>query len=498
MRAILLAAFVATLFSARVEAQPIYPNLTMITAEPGVTLGRTDYQGNRFGLFGRTVFEYYLPYDWPFIFGARVPFGYGFVAGDDGAMAPNEFNTEIMYYGAQASMLIPLSDMHAIYVSGGAGQINFDPRYVNGDPLPDNASGYYQKASGFYAFEGGWRWALSDVIAIGINVGYNITTDDWIDDYKNWSDNDEFLTGAITFSLLFPGGYVEDADRDGVRDGDDMCPNTPEGVEVDRDGCPLDTDNDGVPDHKDACPGTPANTPVNPSGCPKDEDGDGVPDYIDRCPGTPAGAPVNEQGCPLDSDGDGAPDYLDKCPNTPVGAPVDQFGCPTDGDNDGVPDFKDECPNTYPGMGVDERGCEHGVGAATQYIYMPGDTVYRTEDGRTVEGGGLPVTQTTRSVSGEIGMPERMEDRRKSGRYNYPAEEFVAPDILSDGKLYTIQLSSWLVEEKARRVAQTYRDKGVDAFVIRAFVHKFGAEFYRVRVGFFDTEEDAQRYRDRL
>ncbi|MDD2558004.1 MAG: OmpA family protein, partial [Desulfuromonas sp.] len=53
----------------------------------------------------------------------------------------------------------------------------------------------------------------------------------------------------------------------------------------------------------------------------------GVPDYLDKCPNTPAGVSVDKQGCPLDSDKDGVPDYLDKCPNTIAGAQVDVDGC---------------------------------------------------------------------------------------------------------------------------------------------------------------------------
>jgi OmpA-OmpF porin, OOP family len=62
-----------------------------------------------------------------------------------------------------------------------------------------------------------------------------------------------------------------------------------------------------------------------------DSDGDGVPDGRDKCPNTPAGVKVDQDGCPLDSDGDGVPDYKDKCPNTPLGTPVDADGCPTKG-----------------------------------------------------------------------------------------------------------------------------------------------------------------------
>ena len=56
-----------------------------------------------------------------------------------------------------------------------------------------------------------------------------------------------------------------------------------------------------------------------------DSDGDGVPDDRDECPNTPAGVAVGENGCPLDSDGDGMADIYDACPNE-LGKGPD--GCP--------------------------------------------------------------------------------------------------------------------------------------------------------------------------
>lgn len=89
----------------------------------------------------------------------------------------------------------------------------------------------------------------------------------------------------------------------------------------------TDDDGDGVPNDRDKCPDTPKGVKVDADGCPLDSDGDGVPDYMDKCPGTPSGVRVDADGCPLDSDGDGVPDYRDKCPGTPAGAKVDSDGC---------------------------------------------------------------------------------------------------------------------------------------------------------------------------
>ena len=90
----------------------------------------------------------------------------------------------------------------------------------------------------------------------------------------------------------------------------------------------MDSDQDGVLDDVDKCPNTPLGVVVDKDGCPVDSDKDGVPDYLDKCPDTPVGVVVDKDGCPLDSDKDGVPDYLDKCPDTPLGVRVDKDGCP--------------------------------------------------------------------------------------------------------------------------------------------------------------------------
>lgn len=109
---------------------------------------------------------------------------------------------------------------------------------------------------------------------------------------------------------------------------------------------------------------TPEEQPMpvaQPQQQPKDSDGDGVTDDRDQCPNTPAGVTVDANGCPLDSDGDKVPDSKDKCPNTPPGVSVDENGCPLDSDHDGVPDYLDKCPGTPEGTKVLPNGCTEMV-----------------------------------------------------------------------------------------------------------------------------------------
>jgi len=57
-----------------------------------------------------------------------------------------------------------------------------------------------------------------------------------------------------------------------------------------------------------------------------DEDGDGVIDFIDECPWTPEGVEVDDKGCPLDKDGDFVPNYKDDELETRELAPVTPNG----------------------------------------------------------------------------------------------------------------------------------------------------------------------------
>ena len=172
--------------------------------------------------------------------------------------------------------------------------------------------------------------------------------------------------------------YMKDADQDGVKDKDDVCPDTPTGVAVSEDGCPIDGDKDLVADYLDKCPMVVGFPKLN--GCP-DKDKDDVADIDDSCPDVPgltrfSGCPDSDndgiedaadrcpnlkgldmfKGCP-DSDGDGIDDSNDKCPDTKTGIKVDGEGCVADIDRDGIIDSEDKCPDTPKGIKVDTRGC---------------------------------------------------------------------------------------------------------------------------------------------
>lgn len=121
--------------------------------------------------------------------------------------------------------------------------------------------------------------------------------------------------------------YNYDDDKDGVPNGRDKCPNTPQIEKVTPFGCPYDTDFDGMYDYEDKCPTEPG--PKENIGCPwGDKDNDGVKDNIDKCPEVPG--PIRFAGCPAppkkDSDGDGVFDDDDLCVDVP--GIIANKGCP--------------------------------------------------------------------------------------------------------------------------------------------------------------------------
>jgi OOP family OmpA-OmpF porin len=123
------------------------------------------------------------------------------------------------------------------------------------------------------------------------------------------SDEDNEFVVLVGASMPF---HIEtrlpDADGDGVLNADDLCPNTPPGVRVNPDGCPVAVKTEkAAPKPKpeptpEVVPAVETTiTPVEPLHEKvvkvSDEDGDGVADSLDQCPNTPAGFSVDKKGC---------------------------------------------------------------------------------------------------------------------------------------------------------------------------------------------------------
>jgi OOP family OmpA-OmpF porin len=305
-------------------------NVIGATVEGGVTFGMTDYGVSRVDYTVKGGLEYFLPSTGIGNLGVRFFGQTGYVSGREapnGAANPtDEFSTRIDLIGGALIYMFSIDDVVYPWFSAGASNIWFYPQDGNGNKLPNAAASNYSSYMLALNGDAGVKIFISKHMSFNASAGVVFGKKDYLDDIKSGSNSDMFFTGTAGVSWYF--NRDRDSDGDGVPDSRDMCPNTPAGVRVDENGCPLDSDGDGIPDYLDKCSNTPTGVKVDAVGCPLDSDGDGVPDYLDKCPNTPTGAKVDAVGCPLDSDGDGVPDYLDKCPNTPLGVQVDSDGCP--------------------------------------------------------------------------------------------------------------------------------------------------------------------------
>ncbi|MGG9962585.1 OmpA family protein [Ferruginibacter sp. SUN106] len=223
------------------------------------------------------------------------------------------------------------------YLLAGGGAILFDKNLAISSKTVDYAAP---------SFGGGINFRLSPYVMLNLQETFMYSNKDNRDGVVSGS-NDAYLFHSA--GLTFNFGKKKDADKDGVADRLDKCPNTPAGVAVDKNGCPLDRDKDGIADYMDACPDIAGIESLK--GCP-DKDGDGITDAEDRCPDV-AGT-VAMKGCP-DTDGDGVADIDDRCPGTKAGYKVDASGCPMDNDKDGIVNEEDRCPDAAGPAGL--KGC---------------------------------------------------------------------------------------------------------------------------------------------
>ena len=204
------------------------------------------------------------------------------------------YGGDVLYHFTPDSMFVP-------YVAAGFAGVNFDG---NSDGTSDKG---YKQTKGAFDYGVGAKLFVSDNVAIRGDVRHIIYKYDRT--YNNYES-----TVGVYFAFGAPAPVAKAIEPEPapiiinveaapapapVAAPVLKCPNTPAGVPVDKDGCPLDSDNDGVADYLDKCPNTPAGVSVGADGCPLDTDGDGVPDYLDKCPNTAPGVKVGTDGCAL-------------------------------------------------------------------------------------------------------------------------------------------------------------------------------------------------------
>ncbi len=524
--------------------------------EGGATYTLADFHQEKLGAFGRTFFEYYFPTTQQGIWGIRAFTTVGILSGSGISASSrtnlNSFKTSIIQAGAGGLFLVPVSSVVVPYAFAGGAYLYFDPRDENGNPLLRNSQKAYSRNSWDIIGELGFKFLVDDNFSLNIGANVNYFPDDNLDDVVAGSDRDIFFTAFGGFSLYFGG--TKDSDHDGISDDEDWCAKTPEGIMVDEHGCPLDYDGDHVPDYLDQCPGTPNGVPVDEHGCPIDNDEDGVPDYLDHCNDTPPGVAVDKRGCPLDTDKDGVPDYKDKCPDTPVGTEVDQYGCPIEMNKIDLPEkttlsfsgnvlfevgkfkllegvksqlddiatiMKNHPKSRWLISGYTDNTGPYELNKRLSYDransiaeYLESSGIDRSRFMVFGYGPDYPVadnsTESGRAMNRRVRIDyiegnnfvnpntESLQSAKVVTDYNDANERLVGNMIFTDGNSYVFQVASFRTKNQADELAQKLNNEGEYAFVVKAYLSDLDGTWYRVRVGFFSTVNEAKANQTRV
>lgn len=213
-----------------------------ITVELGGTIPKTDYKIEELDITTRLSLEYYFPSKTFHSFGIKLIGGGGFINGEVFSNelvyppVPDNFRTGFLFIGGGFVYALRLGNS-VPYASATIEYTAFDPGDGNGNQLPNNQFSIYNKNTITYSGEAGIRFPFSDMWSLNLGVNFNFPNTDYFDDIKAGNNNDAFISffSGISFYL----GKNIDKDNDGVDDDIDLCPDTPEGAEVDEFGCSV-------------------------------------------------------------------------------------------------------------------------------------------------------------------------------------------------------------------------------------------------------------------
>ena len=176
-----------------------------------------------------------------------------------------EFRSEFSTIGLTYNYNVRSKSLINPFLSFGVQSISF--KTLN----PDVSSQYTEKESGFVIPVGaGLSLKMSDRMSMDASVNFVLSQVDIDKTTEEQNDNYAVFNLSVSYDLFTPKPseldylkekYYSDvnydkldmSDQDGdlVLDINDYCPETPTGVKVDGNGCPIDTDNDGIADYLD-------------------------------------------------------------------------------------------------------------------------------------------------------------------------------------------------------------------------------------------------------
>ncbi|HEU4716811.1 MAG TPA: outer membrane beta-barrel protein [Bacteroidia bacterium] len=320
----------ASFFAAFSFAQTAPKELPLISMGAGMTyfsgdVGKTTHTGGAY----RSGFRFGIEQRFGNWFGAELFGFYGTLSKSERSLTLNRnFETPVICAGLNGvihldnDVLLPKNSVLSPYLTAGFNWMSFDP---HGDLKDAHGNPYYYWSNGSihsvaenspgavlsptvqrdYTYEtkltdstnnyartsfavpvgAGLRFRFTPNFGANVQVSYNITFTDYLDNVKD-GGNDSWLWFGCSLYYKFGRNpdriksndagnrqfLNEDSDGDGVADLSDKCADTPKGVKVDGDGCPVDSDGDGVADYLDKEPGTKKGATVDANGVTIDFD----------------------------------------------------------------------------------------------------------------------------------------------------------------------------------------------------------------------------------
>ncbi|MBZ0178762.1 MAG: SPOR domain-containing protein [Melioribacteraceae bacterium] len=123
---------------------------------------------------------------------------------------------------------------------------------------------------------------------------------------------------------------------------------------------------------------------------------------------------------------------------------------------------------------------QDGIDSLEQFgeIYIP-----QEQNGNTK----VETKSTTQTTSGGLQLGELYRQ--------IPNENQLSNLIFFDGSKYNVQVASHKSKDGAETVANKLRNLGYDSFIVETYLPALKGTWYRVRVGFFDSKEEAEKFR---
>ena len=114
----------------------------------------------------------------------------------------------------------------------------------------------------------------------------------------------------------------------------------------------------------------------------------------------------------------------------------------------------------------------------------------RTESGRLMNR--RVEINLIRDEAPEKSQPELRVD------YNLRNERHAGNMIFTDGNLYCVQVASFRMRSRAEREMQRLRNTGENAYIVEANLPQLDGIWYRVRIGYFRTLNEARQVREKV